>query len=148
MFPILIIAQFDDVALIFLKDQKDLDTAIKNLNAHKSDLRIQDIIYGQLQIDLGFGDPKKDPAVPDIIVQSIPGTIFTTSKTKIAEHGGSSVDDRNVACFLSSPRLNKKIIGGYVETRQIAPVVLKALGIDPGKLGGVIVEGTRVLDGW
>jgi hypothetical protein len=49
--------------MIFLKDQKDLETAVKNLNAHKTDLRIQDIIYGQHQIDLGFGDPKKDPGM-------------------------------------------------------------------------------------
>lgn len=131
-----------------MKNQSDLPTAIKNLEAHKSDLRIQDIIYGQHQIDLGFGDPNKDPAVPDIIVQPIPGTIYTTSTSKVAEHGGNSVDDRNVACFLSSPRLGKRVIGAYVETKQIAPVVLKALGIGPEKLMGVVVEGTKALDGW
>lgn len=49
--------------MIFLKDQKDFDAAIKNLNAHKTDLRISDIIFGQRQIDLGFGDPKKDPGM-------------------------------------------------------------------------------------
>jgi hypothetical protein len=87
-------------------------------------------------------------AVPDIIVQPITGTIYTTSKAKIAEHGGNSADDRNVALFLSAPRLNKQVYTNYVDTKQVAPIILKALGIDPSKLKGVVAEGTQPLDGW
>jgi hypothetical protein len=49
--------------MIFLENAKDRDTAVSNLNAHKTDLRISDIIYGQRQIDLGFGDSSKDPGM-------------------------------------------------------------------------------------
>jgi hypothetical protein len=87
-------------------------------------------------------------AVPDIIVQPVPGTIYTTSKAKVSEHGGNAADDRNVACFISSPNLNKKIYTGRVETKQVAPIVLKALGIDPSKLQGVVIEKTQPLEGW
>jgi arylsulfatase A-like enzyme len=76
------------------------------------------------------------------------GTIYTTSKSKIAEHGGGSDDDRHVACFFSHPKLEKKSISGSVSTTQVAPTVLKALGIDPQKLLGVVLDKTQVLSGW
>jgi hypothetical protein len=97
---------------------------------------------------MGFGNPLEDPAVPDIIVQPELGTIYTTSTSKIAEHGGISDDDRKVACFVSSPGLKGTKFGGTTSTRQVAPTVLKALGLDPNKLAGVEIEGTRVLEGF
>jgi hypothetical protein len=139
---------FDDIALIFLENRADLDKAVANLNAHKSDLRIDQIIYGQQQIDLGFGDATKDSAVPDIIVQPILGTIYTTSKSKIAEHGGNSENDRHVACFAHNPKLQKHTIDRRVETTQVAPTILKALGFDPQKLRGVEEENTKPLPGF
>ena len=63
------------------------------------DLSIQDIIYGPQLIAQGFGDPTKDPAVPDIIVRPAEGIIYTDGTAKIAEHGGINEDDRHVACF-------------------------------------------------
>ena len=96
----------------------------------------------------GFGDPTKDPAVPDIIVAPELGVIYTTSKAKIAEHGGISVDDRHVACFASSPLLKKTKFTKKVSTKQVAATVLSALGLDPGALQGVKAEGTKVLDGF
>lgn len=139
---------FDDIALIFLEDRADLDKAVANLNAHKDDLRIDQIIYGQHQIDLGFGDATKDPDVPDIIVQPIMGTIYTTSKSKIAEHGGDSENDRHVACFAHNPKLKKQTFNGQVYTTQVAPTILKALGLDPQKLIGVKAENTQPLPGF
>ncbi len=65
-----------------------------NLNRDRINLGIQDIIYGERLTSLGFGDPTKDPAVPDIIVRPDLGVIYTTSNAKIAEHGGLSDDDR------------------------------------------------------
>ncbi|KAF2416913.1 hypothetical protein EJ08DRAFT_673710 [Tothia fuscella] len=79
---------FDDLGLIFLDNPKDLDAAVKNLNIHEADLKIEDIIFGDRQINLGLGDVRKAPAVPNIIVQQVLGAIYTTSKSKVAEHGG------------------------------------------------------------
>ena len=138
----------DDIGLVFLENRADLDKAVANLEAHKTDLRIDQLIYGQEQIDLGFGDATKDPAVPDIIVQPIKGTIYTTSKSKIAEHGGDSTDDRLVACFAHNPKLHPQTYNGQVYTTQVAPTILKALGLDPQKLQGVDAEGTQPLPGF
>lgn len=138
----------DDIALVYLENPADIDKAVANLNAHKSDLRIDKIIYGQQQIDMGFGDATTDPAVPDIIVQPLAGTIYTTSKSKIAEHGGGAEDDRHVACFVHNPRLDKQTFNGLVYTTQVAPTILKVLDLDPTKLGGVVIENTQPLPGF
>jgi hypothetical protein len=111
-------------------------------------LKIKRTISGEQLTDLGFGDPTKDPAVPDIIVQPELGIIYTTSKSKIAEHGGLSDDDRHVACFVSNPGLKKTKFSDKASTRQVAPTILQALGLDPKQLKGVVAEGTRVLEGF
>lgn len=139
---------FDDVALVFLEKRADLATAVANLNAHKNDLHIDQIVCGQQQIDLGYGDPTKDPAVPDIIVLPKLGTIYTTSKSKIAEHGGGSDDDRHIACFAHNPQLTKKTFDGRVNTTQVAPTILQVLGLNVEALQGVQVEGTHILPGF
>ncbi|KIJ39833.1 hypothetical protein M422DRAFT_257434 [Sphaerobolus stellatus SS14] len=115
---------------------------------NKAALKIADIIFGDRLVEMGFGNPLTDPAVPDIIVQPELGTIYTTSHKKIAEHGGLSVDDRHIACFASNPGLKKTTFGTKVQTTQIAPVILKMLGLDPNSLQGVRAEGTKPLPGF
>jgi hypothetical protein len=83
--------------------------------------------------------------VPNIIVQPKEGIIYTTSTAKIAEHGGIGVDDRNVACFVSSPRLKKQVVSGRLNTTQIAATVVEALGFSAGELQAAVAEGTTVL---
>jgi hypothetical protein len=111
-------------------------------------LRIRDIISRKRLTALGYGDPARDPAVPHIIVQPDLGVIYTTSKKKIEEHGGLTRDDRNVACFVSGKGLGFKEFKGRVSTAQVAPTILKVLGLDAKALRGVVSEGTDVLPGF
>lgn len=76
------------------------------------------------------------------------GVVYTTSKAKIAEHGGISKDDRNVALIVSNPKIKARVDNEQVCTRRIAPTVLKALGINPEELQGVRIEGTQPLPGF
>ena len=138
----------DDIALIFLNHSSDAATAAKNLMAKQAELKIKEIYYGQELTAMGFGDPKTDPAVPDIIVRPELGTCYTTSKSKTAEHGGLSDDDRKIACFISNPGLKKRVFGEKVSTKQIAPTILKALGLPVDKLQGAVIEGTKPLEGF
>ena len=138
----------DDIALIYLKDQRDLDKAVDNLNRIRDTLKIADIISGDRLTYLGYGDPKTDPAVPDIIVRPELGIIYTTSTSKIAEHGGLSDDDRKVACFASATNLVKTVYDHQVHTQQFAPTILKALGLDPRSLQGAVAEDTKIIDGF
>jgi hypothetical protein len=93
------------------------------------------------------GLPPLDPRTPDIIVQPNVGVIYSTSGKKQAEHGGFAHDDTNVMMLVSNARLRAKTVTSAVETTQVAPTILWALGLDPNSLQAVQVEGTPVLPG-
>jgi hypothetical protein len=72
------------------------------------------------------------------------GVIYTGG-SKIAEHGGLNEDDTQVALVVSHPDFEPDTINAPVATTQIAPTILKVLGIDPTELEAVRLENTRVL---
>ena len=138
----------DDVALIWLQDQSQAAAAAQWLRDNNvlAGLHIQQVLSGDL-LKLRFRDPTTDNHTPDIIVVPELGTIYTGSLNKNAEHGGFSNDDTNVALIVSHPGLRQRQIKGAVLTTQIAPTVLKALGLDPNELQAVQIEHTEVLPG-
>lgn len=83
----------DDIALLFLKNQNETEVAVQNLEKIRAAGHIKDIIWGDRLKALGYGDPKLDSSVPDIIVQPELGVCYTTSNKKFAEHGGISDED-------------------------------------------------------
>ncbi len=91
-----------------------------------------------------YGDPFENSRVPDFIAVTDHGVICTGG-TKLAEHGGFSDDDRNVALLVSAPKIKPQIVETLSYTTQIAPTILTALGLDPRKLKAVRAEGTQVL---
>jgi hypothetical protein len=93
------------------------------------------------------GVPPNDPRTPDIIVVPNVGVIYTGSSKKLAEHGGFAHDDTNVMMLVSNPYFKANTVTLPVETRQIAPTVLAALGFNPQMLNAVQAEGTQVLPG-
>jgi Type I phosphodiesterase / nucleotide pyrophosphatase len=91
--------------------------------------------------------PDGDPRTPDIIVTPNVGVTYSGSTKKQAEHGGFSHDDTNVMMLVSHPDLRRKTVTSPVETMQIAPTILNALGLDANALDGVRLEGTQELPG-
>lgn len=136
--------QDDDIALIWLQDETQTPAVAAYLNANAKALFIEEVLAGD-ELELKFNDPSKDPATPDIIVQPIYGTIYTGSTAKNAEHGGSSFADTNVGLIVSNPDLRARTVKTPVASSQVAPTVLKALGIDLDQLNSVRKEGTPVL---
>jgi hypothetical protein len=139
----------DDVALIWLTDQSQLSKALAVLESdriHDNHARIAKIYAGEQLADQ-FGDPALG-RTPDIIIQPIPGTIYSKSSKKIAEHGGFAEDDTHVLLVVSNPTLRGKVVNDRVENRQVAPTILKALDLEPEQLEAVRgEEHTRVLPG-
>lgn len=136
--------QDDDIALIWLQDETQTAAVAAYLNANAKALFIDEVMAGN-ELDLKFNDPSKDPATPDIIVQPIYGTIYTGSKAKNAEHGGFSFGDTNVGLIVSNPDVRARTVKTPVATSQVAPTILKALGLDPNQLNSVRKEGTEIL---
>ncbi len=92
-----------------------------------------------------FNGPLTDSRTPDIIVQPVYGTIYTTSAKKIAEHGGLSFGDTNVGLIVSNPSLDARKVKTPVVTSEVAVTILEALGIDSNQLDAVRKEQTSVL---
>ena len=98
-------------------------------------------------LNLLFNNPLIDPATPDIIVTPNIGVVYTGGMKKVAEHGGFAQDDRNVMLLVSNPGFKSSTFFDTVETRQVAPTILKALGLDPNQLKAVQIEKTQKLPG-
>src|SRR5262249_1214005 len=94
-----------------------------------------------------FGDPRIDPHTPDVIVQPRKGVIYSLSAKKFAGHGGLADDDAHGALLVSNPALEPGVIDALVRTKQVAPTVLSALGLETRRLRAVRAEGTRTLPG-
>jgi hypothetical protein len=140
------LVQDDDVALIWLQDQAQTAAATKYLNANVKALFIDDVLAGD-EIKLKFNDPLHDNRTPDIIVQPVYGTIYTSSGKKVAEHGGFSFGDTNVGLIVSNPSIHAATIKTPVATSQVAATILESLNIDSRNLNSVRVEHTEPLPG-
>ncbi|MFD5463892.1 alkaline phosphatase family protein [Kitasatospora sp. NPDC127059] len=105
---------------------------------------VQKIYAGDEAAD-HFGVDPGDPRVPDVFGVAQYGVVYTGG-SKIAEHGGAHPDDLDVPLVVSGAatpdgvRRDEK-----VETKQIAPTILKLLGLRPNALEAVREEHTRVL---
>ena len=139
-------ADEDDVSLLWLADQTQTTADVATLTANES-LYGQGEIFAGPALDLFFNDPLIDSRTPDIVIAPNVGVIYTGGKGKVAEHGGFANDDRNVMLVVSNPALKAGTFNGQVETRQIAPTILNALGLDPNQLQAVQQEGTAELPG-
>ncbi len=139
-------ASEDDISLIWLKDQSQTAAAVSMLEAHESEIGAAEIFSGP-SLDLLFNDPAIDPRTPDIIVQPNVGVIYTGSHKKIAEHGGFAPDDTNVMLLVSNPELSPSTLTSPVETSQVAPTIIGALGLNPTQLQSVTLEQTTPLPG-
>lgn len=141
----------DDVALLWLKSTCDVATEVGALETASLALPLVDNIAGIGEIfsgpSIGLYYNAGDSRAPDIMVTPNIGVTYSNSPAKLAEHGGFSHDDTNVMMLVSNPDFSQLTITGPVETAQVAPTILKALGLDPASLEAVRAEHTRVLPG-
>ncbi len=136
----------DDVSLLWLKSSADTDASVAILedNASAAGIALGQFYYGP-SLAINYNDPTVDPRTPDIIVTPNVGVTYSGSHAKQAEHGGFAHDDTNVILLLSHPGFKPQTVRAEVGTAQVAPTILKALGLAPSLLKAVRVEGTSVL---
>lgn len=134
----------DDVSLLWLKSSADTTSAVSTLESNLKTAGIGQIYYGP-SLALNYNWPMADPRTPDIIVTPNVGVTYTGGSKKLAEHGGFAHDDTNVMLLLSNPAFRPHSVSTSVGTNQVAPTILRALGLDPRQLDGVRLEGTSVL---
>ena len=86
-----------------------------------------------------------DPRVPDVLGIAQYGVVYTGKKAKIAEHGGANPQDRDVPLVVSGAEVDHLVNHSSVETIQIAPTILRLLGLNPNALKSVQIEHTSAL---
>jgi hypothetical protein len=144
----------DDVSLLWLKNTCDTDTEVQLLES-KSPTSANIAGIGEIFSGRGITQlfnapgipPNGDPRTPDILVTPNIGVTYSKSTAKQAEHGGFAHDDINVMMLVSNPNFQPRTITTRVQTSQVAPTILAALGLDPNSLQAVRLEGTQVLPG-
>jgi hypothetical protein len=144
----------DDVSLLWLKRSCNAAAEVQILETQSpasSNIAGVGQIFFERSIDQLFNDPgippNGDPRTPDIIVAPNVGVTYSGSTAKQAEHGGFSHDDTNVLILVSNPSVAPKTLTIPVQTAQVAPTILQALGLNPGALQAVQIQGTQVLPG-
>jgi hypothetical protein len=142
----------DDVSLIWLNSSCTTASAVSTLRTTSPTTNniagIGEIFSGP-NLETYFNapglPPNGDPRTPDILVTPNVGVTYSGSGKKLAEHGGFSRDDTNVILLVSNPRFRPETVTTAVQTAQIGPTILEALGLDPNQLDGVRLEHTQVL---
>lgn len=138
----------DDVSVLWLKPGVSVQTAVDLLESNATAIGMGQIYYGPslaLNYNVGGTGPGQDPRSPDIIVTPNVGVTYSGSTTMIADHGGFAHDDTNVMLLVAHHGFTEQTVSAETTTTQVAPTILKALGLDPRSLDAVRAEGTAVL---
>ena len=143
----------DDVSLIWLNSSCTTASAVSLLRSNSPTTSniagIGEIFSGPI-LETYFnapGLPPNDPRTPDILVTPNIGVTYSGSTKKLAEHGGFSRDDTNVILLVANPSFQANTVTTAVQTAQIAPTILAALGLNPNALEAVQIENTQLLPG-
>jgi len=138
----------DDVSVLWLKKGASVTAAVALLESNRAALGLGQIYYGAtlaLNYNKGGFEQGEDPRSPDIIVTPNVGVTYSGSTTMIADHGGFAHDDTNVVMMVAHPGFKAMTVSAVTSTAQVAPTIVKALGLSPGALDAVRAEGTAVL---
>jgi hypothetical protein len=138
----------DDVSVLWLKPGASVSDAVRLLESDATEIGLGEILYGPtlwVNFPVGGLEPGQDPRAPDIIVTPNVGMTYAGSSTQIGDHGGFGHDDTNVILLVTNPRFKASTVYAATSTMQVAPTIVKALGLDPAALDAVRIEGTAVL---
>jgi Type I phosphodiesterase / nucleotide pyrophosphatase len=138
----------DDVSVLWLNKGESVASAVELLEQNAAAIGLGQIYFGptlSLNYNVGGWEPGQDPRTPDIIVTPNVGVTYSGSTTMIADHGGFAHDDTNVMLLVSHPSFKPQTVFDGTSTTQVAPTILKALGVNPTALDAVRAEGTAVL---
>jgi hypothetical protein len=138
----------DDVSVLWLNKGESVPSAVELLEQNATAIGLGQIYYGPaLALNYGVGGwaPGQDPRTPDIIVTPNVGVTYSGSTTMIADHGGFAHDDTNVMLLVSHPCFQPQTVFAETATTQVAPTIVRALGLNPSALTAVKAEGTPVL---
>jgi hypothetical protein len=138
----------DDVSVIWLKKGVDVGAAVGILESDAAEIGMGEIFYGPtiaLNYNVAGLGPGEDSRTPDIIVTPNIGVTYSNSTAMIGDHGGFGHDSTNVVLMVANPSFTPQTVATETATRQVAPTMVQALGLNPAALDAVQIEGTQPL---
>jgi|tagenome__1003787_1003787.scaffolds.fasta_scaffold20982894_5 hypothetical protein len=137
----------DTMALIWLKDRSRAADAAAVLQSNASAIGAGTITSGPAVEALFGGQLAGNPTrIPDIVVQPANGVVYAAPNAKLVDHGSGSAEDTHVPLVVVNPANQAGVsLNCPVSLRQVAPTILKALGLKPKLLDAVRLEGTKSL---
>jgi len=136
-----------DIGMVWLRDPSMTGVLVKAYSDHVAELGVQEI-YSGAKIGLTLNPPDRDSRMPDIILQPELGVIWgSPNDTVLASHGGMQDEDTHVALLVSGPQLTGRVDKTWVPTSQVAPLLLRALGMEKFDLQALHREHTPALPG-
>lgn len=134
-------------AEIWLIDSSKTEATVQALNDVASRLGIQDIDAGP-RLTLTLNSPEADPRMPDIVLQAAPGVLWTREGEHLAMSDGGTLDEvEHVALLVSGAQLTGRLDPTWVPTTQLAPLLLRALGMEKFDLQALHREHSPALPG-
>ena len=137
----------DTMALIWLKDRSRAADVGAMLEANAATIGAGTITSGAAVATLFAGQLGGNPRrIPDVVVQPAAGVVYAAPNAKLVDHGSSSAEDTHVPLVIVEPgRKGGRTLSCPVSLRQIAPTILRALGLKEDSLDAVRLEGTQRL---
>jgi hypothetical protein len=136
-----------DGAMLWLRNTAMSNHAAKALSKAAPQLGIQDIYWGT-RLALTLNSSAKDSRMPDIVLQPRAGVIWASADGKsLMSFGGAADQDTHVALMISGAQLTGRSDPTYVPTTQLAPLLLRALGMEKFDLRALHLEHSPALPG-
>ena len=137
----------DTIGLIWLKDSAKTAAVVNAYRERMESLGIAEILSGE-KLGLLMNTAEEDSRMPDMILQPELGVIWADKNAAIlSEHGGMQNEDTNVALLVSGRQLTGRVDKTWVPTTQIAPLILRILGMEKMDLQALHQEHTPALPG-
>jgi hypothetical protein len=133
-----------DFAMMWLGDKSKTKDVAKAFSEHAQSLGIDRVITGPA-LALTLNAPQKDSRMPDIILEPQPGVLWGTAV--LAGYGGMRDEDTHVALLISGAQLPGRFDPTLVPTTQLAPLLLRALGMEKFDLQALHLEHSPALPG-
>jgi arylsulfatase A-like enzyme len=137
----------DAVGLVWLKRPSALAAVLQAYRAQMTELGIGEIYSGE-KLRLIMNSADEDSRMPDLILQPQAGVIWMRKGDEGPKmHGGFSDEQNHVALLVSGRQLTGRVDKTLVPTTQIAPLILRILGMEKMDLRALHQEHTPALPG-
>ena len=134
-------------AMIWLRDSHNTSAVVRALSGRAAALGIEDIYAGP-RLALTLRSPANDTRMPDILLQPVFGVRWTAAdNTLYVPHGGMLDEETHVALLVSGAQLTGRSDPTDVPTTQLAPLLLRALGLEKFDLQALHQEHSPALPG-